>query len=232
MNRISPIDFYEFLKARNINHLYFACSVNTACSLINNGELMSKRKLSFKKLSAKDVDFAEKEKIANLWNKIILHICDLHGYLTRQNKMGPVCFVLNIDFLLETHETDLLISKKNPIYRKKGEKKAELYYSSVAELNQDFDNIIANRTAQKNMILIRDKRTSVNLQKYLTEIIIDKPGERYLLFAKAKNALLTALNQSGLEAVPFRVRNCKNFCYCLTNYSEMSEKEINEFFNP
>lgn len=232
MNRISPTELYEFLKSKNINHLYFACSVKTACSIINCGNLLSKHKLSLNKLPATGIDSAETDKAVGLWNKIIFHICDLHGYFARQNKFGPVCFVLNIEFLLDVHENDLWVSKKNPLHWKKGTKKSDLYYFSVNDFAENFENLIKNKKAHKNLILIRDKKTEVNLKKHLVEIILDKPGERHLLFMKSKKALLYALENANFQNVSFKIRNCKNFCFCSTNYAEMSEAEIKELFSP
>lgn len=232
MSTISPAELHNFLKSKGVKYLYCAASVKDACSMINCGTLMSKRQLNFKKLSTTEPTDAELEKAVSLWNKISFYTCDLHGYFTRQNKFGPVCFVINIDFLLDVNERDISISKRNPVNWKKGLKKNRLYYSSVTEFAEHFDFFLPQRIAHKNIILLRDKKSTVDLNKYLVEIIIDKPAHRHLLFTKAKKALMLALEASGIAHIPLKIRECKEFCFCEENYGKMPINEIEKLFLP
>lgn len=232
MSKIYPIELYDFLKSKNIKYLYFACTVKTACTFINRGKLMSKYKLSLNKAEFSKNGNIENDKAAGLWNKIIFNFCDLHGYFIRQNKLGPVCFVLDVDFLTEVHQNDLMITQKNPLHWKKGLKKSDFYFSSITDFSNQFSSLNEKRKIHKNMVLIRDKKTKIPLDKYLVEIILDKPGDRYLLFTKAKKALLNAIESANLKNVSFKIRKCKNFCYCQSNYTEMPEHIVKELFNP
>ncbi len=232
MGAILPLELYEFLKGKNIKYLYFATTVKNACSMINGGTLMSNRKLNFQKIPMSEPNNSDVEKNVCVWNKLHFYTCDLHGYFTRQNKTGPVCFVVNIDFLLQVHKNDLSISKRNPLIWKKGLTKSQIYYSSVDEFSENFDSFIEKRSAHKNIILLRDKKSSVDLNKFLVEIIIDKPAQRHLLFTKAFKALKNALVNAKLTDIPLKARECKNFCFCQDNYNAMSTKEIEKLFNP
>lgn len=232
MSIIPPAELHSFFKSKGVKYLYCAASVKDACSMINCGTLMSKRQLNFKKLPMAEPVNADLEKSVSIWNKISFYICDLHGYFTRQNKLGPVCFVIDIDFLLEINERDVSISKRNPINWKKGLKKSQIYYSSITEFAECFDTLIPARFAHKNIILLRDKKSTVNLNKYLLKIILDKPAHRHLLFTKAQKALKSELENSGIAHIPLKVRKCEEFCFCQANYSKMQVNEIEKLFLP
>ncbi len=232
MISVSPTELYEFLISKGVKHLYCATTVRNACSMISCGTLMSKHQLKFKELPMTEPINADLEKVVSVWNKISFYTCDLHGYFTRQNKLGPVCFVVDIDFLLEIHEKDLYVSKRNPINWKKGLLRNQICYSSVSEFAEQFDNLIPKRIAHKNIVLVRDKKSAVKLNKYLVEIILDKPAHRHLLFTKSQNAIKCSLKTAKLENIPLKIRECTEFCFCEANYGEMTIDEIEKLFLP
>lgn len=232
MIAVSPKELHSLLKSKGVKYLYCANSVKNSCSILKCGELISKHQLNYKKLPMTEPVNSDLEKSASVWNKTLFFICDLHGYFARQNKHGPVCFVMDIDFLLEIHEKDLYITKRNPINWKKHLKQNQICYSSVAEFAEEFDSLLPERRAHKNIILVRDKKSIIDLKKYLVKIILDKPAHRHLLFLKAQEALKSALEKSELTNVPLKIRNCKDFCFCETNYGEMTIEEIEALFLP
>lgn len=232
MISLSPKELYQFLKSKGIDRLYYATTVKNSCSMLNCGELMSNHQLNYRRYPMTDPIDPSLEKTFCMWNKIPFYICDLHGYFSRQNKIGPVCFAIDIDFLLELHERDLYISKRNPMYRKKGMRRNKICYSSVAEFKKAFDSLIPERIAHKNIILVRDKNSTVDLRKYLVEITLDQSAHRYMLFSKAQKALKSALESSGIAQVPLKIRECQKACFCQTNYGTMTVDRIERFFLP
>lgn len=232
MKAILPEELYKFLKSKNIEHLYFATTVKNACSMLNCGELMSPHQLSFQKLPMSLIENSDTYKQSSMWNKISFYLYDLHGYFARQNKLGPVCFAIDINFLLELNEKDLYISKRNPLNWKKGLKRNQICYSSVTEFAEEFEDLLPCRTAHKNIILIRDKKSKIDLRKHLAKISLDKLENRHLLFKKAETALYNALEHSGLEKALLNVKKCDSFCFCQLNYSAMTRDEIEKLFLP
>ncbi len=232
MISISPKELHQLLKDKGVEYLFFSCTVRNACTMLQSNTLMSLLQLSHKQLPMTQVDDATLYKQACMWNKIPLYLYDLHGYFLRQNKLGPVCFKISVDFLLEIDERDLCISKRNPFYRKKNMTRNDICYSSVAEFSKIFDSLYNDKKIHKNIILIRDKKSQINLSKYLKEISLDILENKHLLFKKAKNALISVLEKSNLNHITFKVNKCKNFCFCQTNYGEMSVNEIEKLFLP
>ena len=164
---VSPKELYKFLKDKGIDYLYFSTTVKNACSMIDYDTLMSLRVLSLNELPMSSVDNEDTYKRCHMWNKIPLYLCNLHGYFSRQNRNGPVCLKISVDFLLDIHDRDLYISKRNPLNWKKTLTKNDICYSSVEEFSECFDTLNSQRKIHKNIILIRDKKSQISLSNCL-----------------------------------------------------------------
>lgn len=229
---ISPKELHNFLKSKGVEYLYFSSTIRNACSMICSDTLMSLRVLSLNELPMTPVEDADAYKRCYMWNKISLYLCNLHGYFARQNKNGPVNFKISVDFLLEIHERDLYISKRNPLNWKKSLTKYDICYSSVDEFSENFATLYNERKIHKTIILVRDKRSQIKLSKYLIDVSLDYMHDRHLLFKKSENAIKQALNNSGLSHIPVRSLKCNNSCFCQTNYKEMTKSDLEKLFLP
>lgn len=229
---VSPTELYKLLESKGIRYLYYSSTVRNACSMIRANTLMSFRLLSLNEITISPIVNIDLYKQSSMWNKIPLYLYNLHGYFTRQNKNGPVCFKLSIDFLLKIHSRDLYISKRNPLNQRSNLTKYDLCYSSVEELSQCFDALYNERKIHKTIILIRDKKSQIDLSEYLCEISLDYLNDRHLLFKKSEQALNNALKESGLGHLSVKPFKCEKFCFCQTNYNEMSREELEYLFLP
>lgn len=229
---VSPKELHNFLKGKGIEHLYFSTTIKNACSMIGSDTLMSFRVLSLHELPMSPVNDTDAYKRCYMWNKIPLYLCNLHGYFARQNKNGPVCFKISIDFLLEIHDRDLYISKRNPLNWKKSLTKNDICYSSVEEFSESFSSLYNERKMHKTIILIRDKRSQIKLSKYLLDVSLDYLQDRHLLFKKSEKALTQALKDSGLNHISVTPFKCDNSCFCQTNYKEMAKADLEKLFLP
>lgn len=232
MIAVSPTELHQFLKKKEVKYLYFSSTVRNICSMIHSDTLMSMRLLSLNKLPITDVDNPDAYKQSSMWNKIPLYLCNLHGYFPRQNRNGPVSLKISIDFLLEIHQRDLFISKRNPLNWKNSLTKKDICYSSVDEFSETFDTLYDERKMHKTIILIRDKKSQINLSKHLVEISLDYLDDKHLLFKKSQKALTEALNKSNLNHVPFTTSRCNGFCFCQINYNEMTKEDLENLFLP
>ncbi len=229
---ISPKELHSFFKSKGVEYLYFSSTVKNACSMIRSDTLMSLRVLSLNELRMTPVENTDSYKRCYMWNKISLYLCNLHGYFARQNKNGPVNFKISIDFLLDIHERDLYISKRNPMNWKKSLTKNDICYSSVDEFSESFSSLYNERKMHKTIILIRDKRSQIKLSKYLFDVSLDYLQDRHLLFMKSEKALKQALKASGLNHIPVTPLKCDNSCFCQTNYKEMAKADLEKLFLP
>ncbi len=229
---ISPAEMHKFLKSKGVEYLYFSTTVKNACSMIRSDSLMSLRLLSLNELPMTPIDNVLSYKQSNMWNKVPLYLCNLHGYFTRQNRNGPVNLKISVDFLLDIHARDLSVSKRNPLNWKSNLTKTDICYSSVEEFSKTFDTLYNDKKIHKTLFLIRDKNSQISLSKYLCEISLDYLHDRHLLYKKSEKILKEVLNQSNLNNIPFITLKCNNFCFCQTNYSEMTRQELENLFLP
>lgn len=229
---ISPKELHNFLKSKGVKYLYFSSTVRNACSMIYSDTLMSLRVLSLNELPMSSIADTAYYKRCSMWNKIPLYLCNLHGYFARQNKNGPISFKISVDFLLEIHDRDLYISKRNPLNWKKNLTKSDICYASVEEFSENFSTLYDKRKLHKTIVLIRDKKSQIPLSKYLCEISLDYLQHRHLLFENSKKALTNALEKSKLKHIPVKVMRCNNFCFCQANYYEMTREKLEILFLP
>lgn len=210
---ISPVEMHEFLKSKGVEYLYFSTTVKNVCSMIRSDSLMSLRLLSLNELPMTPIDNALSYKQSNMWNKMSLYLCNLHGYFTRQNRNGPVNLKISVDFLLDIHARDLSVSKRNPLNWKNTLTKNDICYSSVEEFSKSFDTLYDERKMHKTIFLIRDKKSQISLSKYLCELSLDYLNDRHLLYKKSEKVLKEVLNQSNLNNIPFKTLKCDSFCF-------------------
>jgi len=229
---ISPAEMHDFLKSKGVEYLYFSTTVKNACSMIRSDSLLSLRLLSLNELPMTSVDNELSYKQSNMWNKVPLYLYNLHGYFTRQNRNGPVSLKISVDLLLDIHARDLSVSKRNPLNWKSNLTKNDISYSSVEEFSKTFDTLYKERKIHKTIFLIRDKKSQISLSKYLCEISLDYLHDRHLLYKKSENALKEALNQSNLSHIPLKTLKCNSFCFCRSNYNEMTRQELENLFLP
>lgn len=232
MLSVSPTQLYDFLKSKGVDYLYFSSTVKNTCSMLCSNTLMSLRVLSLNELPMTPIDNENAYKHSCMWNKISLYLYNLHGYFTRQNKNGPVSLKISVEFLLDLHEKDLYISKRNPLNWKSTLTKNDICYSSVEEFSEIFDTLYDERKIHKTIILIRDKKSKIDLSKHLCEVSLDYLNNKHLLFKRSEKALKDVLKASHLNHIPFTILKCDNFCFCQTNYNEMTKDELENLFLP
>ncbi len=232
MSDLTPKEFYIFLKENGINELYFFTTVRSACSMLHARELLSPYQLSYRGLPASVIGSEASYKVNNMWNKIPLYLDDLHPYYKNRNLLGPVYMGINVDFLLNIDEKDFRVSKKRPTKASKFEDKEDLFYSSIEEFANDYQNIIPGHRLQNVVVLIRDKRSHISLDKYLTSFYLDKLRTRHMLYKKANKALYAAVLELSHDA-RMNVRRCEDpACRCHDSYDKLNIDDAEKLFLP
>jgi len=235
MIKVSPEELYDFLSNKKLYYFYHANTVKTSCTLIRQKGLLSRGEIEARGLPMTTQFSDNIDKQFDVWNDIFFDIVDLHGYFPRQNAYGPVCFKIRNEFLLDNNLPNICITKNNPIYWRVGMTEEERYYSSVNEYIAEFEKCMRNNTIQTKMFTIHSTRKRIPYKKYLAEIILDNPAvevNNISLYALAKEALLTALNDSKMSAGILKTRICNN-CFCKNNYfNQVSVDELEKLFKP
>lgn len=233
MSKINTHELVNYLKQNNINYLYHANTVATSCTFIEHGGLLSRgtvEKLGLFQTHQKS-DYIDKQ--YKVWNDIFLDTQDLHILFNRNNKYGPVVFKFNIDILNMKDLPPLWITKDNPQYWGGNQNLSERYFQSTEEYlttNNQYET-------QRKMLTLKEVLTKIPFFPYLEEIILDNPAvslkNKGNLFEKAKNELINSLN-TNLEFKNkniLKIRNCKNTCYCKSNYlKEVAPTKLKTLF--
>ena len=235
MIKISPEELYDFLSSKKFKYFFHANTVKTSCTLIRQNGLLSRGEIEARKLPMTPQFSDDIDKRFDVWNDIFLDIVDLHGYFPRQNVYGPVCFKISNEFLLDKNLPNICITKNNPIYWNVEMTEEEKYYSSVNEYIVDFEECMRNNTIQTKMFTIHNTGKRIPFKKYLVEVILDNPAVKVnnvALYALAKEALLTSLNDSEISADILKTRTC-NGCFCKDNYlNQVTTDELEKLFKP
>ena len=226
---INKKEFCEFLRSMGINHLYHANTVQTSCTFIDAGGLLSRGAVEAYNLIQTFQSSDNIDKKYNVWNDIFLDSYDLHNLFKRRNYYGPVSFKFNIDILNDERLPKLWITKDNPIYWRANQKNHERYFKNILELKQNYSEEV-----WKKMITLRDTFEPLSFNPYLEQIILDNPLVRIgdiRLFKEAKVALINALERNNMDTSILVTRKCKFNCSCRINYLEqVRTQELKKLF--
>ncbi|MCY8859094.1 hypothetical protein [Bacillus atrophaeus] len=216
---LNRLELHSFLVQEGIKYLYHANTVQTACTFIEQGGLLSRGLVEDKYLIQTPQQSDKDDKAFNVWYDIFLDNHDLHASFNRQNKYGPVLFKISIDILKDKSIPPIWITKDNPIFWKESQHDNERYYQDLTELKSEY-----NINSYKQMITLRFAHTPLFFKDNLIKIIYDNPGVKCgetHFYQLGKDALSNAIKNSKFDYsnVARKVRDCKpNECYCKDNY--------------
>ncbi|KGO81565.1 hypothetical protein Q763_07935 [Flavobacterium beibuense F44-8] len=165
---------YHILKDKKIEHLYHANTVLTSLTFIEQESLLSRAYVENNNLNQTPQKSDKEDKKYNVWNDVFLDALDLHTKYSRPNKYGPILFVLNLDLLLSPYFETILITKTNPWYWKDSTLLSEKYYSNLEDVRNDY--LSGEKIDAQIMFTFRNIEQKLNLKRYLSKIIIDKPS--------------------------------------------------------
>ena len=169
----------------------------------------------------------EIDKKYDVWDRIFLDVFDLHEYFHRENRYGPVCFVLDVALLLDEKLPNIQITTNNPIYWK-GKNNQTNYYSAIDEYIDIFDECKSKKTIQQKMVTILGNNYILPFNGYLRGILIDTiPNSE--ISQNAYEKLLSSLIELGYDPRLLHKRECKN-CYCSENYLKYDKSIIQKLF--
>lgn len=227
--RLNNKELFELLSEKGIHHLYHANTVRTSRTFIEQGGLLSRGAVESKGLEQTPQSSDEIDKIFDVWNDVFLDTVDLHTYFNRQNYYGPVLFKLTTVFLNEL-DIEIWVTKDNPINWNQEMTMEQKYFSSVAELRENWDSY----ARQRKMTTIKNNSEPI-LLNYVEEVIYDNPGvmnkETGLVFF---NQGMADLKESLKVNPPFKnkftTRTCSG-CFCRSNYlHQHTILELNRLF--
>lgn len=207
------IKIVEKLKKLGIYELYHANAVITSLTFIDNKGLISKGVVNDKKLMRADQDTDKNDKKVNIYYDIFFDTSDVHYETNDVNDYGPVLFIFNVDMLAKLDNSEVKVTRVNPIYWRDDMNDKEKYL----DCSEILDNL--KKGDFNNQITINNFKNVLNFN-YLKEIIVDDPGVgNELLLKNALSELEKRMKLQNITA-PITIRDCKH-CSCKEKYYNM-----------
>ncbi len=231
---LNPKKLHGVLKAKKINSLFHANTVLTSLTFIEKRALLSRAYVESNGLFQTPQKSDDLDKEFNVWDDFFFDGLDLHQRYRRANHYGPVLFVFDLDLLLAPSLPFLLVTRKNPLYWKVGEPLSERYCSSTDYIDEYY---MSGKVLDASiMFTLRSPGTFLKLNKYLKEIIVDRPSILITLkIGGQMNAgkfvhdeIRKALDSNGLAHLPVNFRGF-HACACNWNYTYMYANNFEEF---
>ena len=111
---LNTLAVYEILKSKGVDFLYHANSVQTSCTFLKNGSLLSRGVVQRRGFRQTEQPSDVIDQKYGVWLDIFTDSVDIHQRANRRNTYGPVLFKINIDILKTLNLPPLWITKKNP----------------------------------------------------------------------------------------------------------------------
>lgn len=202
----------QILKEKGILRLYHANRVETTCTYLENGGLLSRGAVDDRGLCQTPQQSDETDQEVDVYYDIFLDSVDIHQRSRNLNKYGPITFVYFIDVIDALPEGAIRITKDNPIRWKAGMSEAEKYFLGEEELRAVFQK---GNFAQHFTIRHQTEPLPFDC---LEKIIIDDPGvEDTTHFERACQHLQQLMAVHAPKSF-LEVRKCAPGCRCQETY--------------
>jgi len=236
---LNPKRLYAILKDKGINHLFHSNTLLTSLTFIQQRALLSRGYVSDQGLPQTEQPSDPEDKLYNVWNDVFMDGQDLHKRYNRPNKYGPVLFVMKPELLLMPELCPILVTKVNPWYWKNYPAWEGRYFEDPEEIKEKY--LTGKMMDSYCMFTLRSPEKTIKLNKFLQEIIVDKPGFKVVLRNTGEekelgiavhDKLRASLDENGLQQIPIRFRHADEkftWCRCNWHYSQLKLLEKEEF---
>ena len=234
---LNPKSLYAVLKAKGITSLYHCNTVLTSLTFIEQRALLSRAYVERHGLIQTPQNSDAEDVAYNVWDDVFMDGIDLHKKYNRLNKYGPVLFVMKLEVLVMPELCPVLVTRANPWYWKNFPKWEQRYYDNTEEIAEKY--LTGKILDSSLMFTFRAPEKTIKLNKFLTEIVVDKPrininretGKVNVGIA-VHDKLTETLKANGLGNIPIRFRHEEekfSFCTCHWRYPLLPVKDLPEF---
>jgi hypothetical protein len=219
---MNALEVLAVLRAKGVTVLHHANTVQTACTYLRAGALLSraeveKRRLHQTKQSSDDLD-----KHFGIWNDIFLDGVDIHYRSKTKNHYGPVCFEFDIDSVLRDAALSqaVQVTKKNPVNWTANEQQKDWYFASAIELSEEYTYGDFGKH-----VIVRTPSGALSLMPHLKRVVLDDPllnVDGMPMFDAALKDLQDAA-KDGKVIVKFAKHQCQSDCRCTATYGKYGQ---------
>lgn len=225
-------DIYAVLQMIGATHLHHANSVETSCTFLEQGGLLSRGYVEDHGLKQTPQSSDALDKKYGIWDRIFVDHVDIHDRAGRKkgpNQYGPVLFVLNLEILLHLPMgTDVTATRINPIHWLGTKLDSERWFQSAEELAKnigfgDFDK----------MLMIRTPAETLQFPQRHALVIIDNPDRKLSsgedAYAHAVARLKGAAAKGNVQ-LAIQPRICAGSCVCVQKYGKYNRSNFDLYF--
>jgi hypothetical protein len=207
---------YSVLIKKGIHFLFHANTVTTSCNFLKLGGIASRGYISDLRMpqTPQSSDVADQK--LGLWYDVFIDSVDIHDRARKRNDYGPVIFVLSVDIMNNLPlDSEVLVTKKNPIYWIDGEPTSNRLFLTPEELSSSFE-----KGTFGQMLIVRTPGGFLPFTDKVVPVVLDDPqrplskGNLAYDFANAK---LRAV--AGKTSIVSK-RQCMYGCKCLEQYKD------------
>jgi len=215
--------------------MYHCNTLMTSLTFIENRALLSRKYVQDNGLKQTPQRSDAEDVAYNVWDDVFMDGFDIHKKYKTPNKYGPILFVMKPEVLLMPEICPVLVTKANPWYWKNYPTWESRYVQSAEEIQEKY--LTGKIKDSMMMFTFRSPGTSIKLNKFLKEIVIDQPGYKIMttnrdLGEMVYTKITGALQANGLGQIPVRFRHADekfHWCSCKYQYSQLNILDRTEF---
>lgn len=189
----------------------------TSCTFLQLGGLASRGYVAAHGLRQTPQYSNEADKRLGVWYDVFTDGVDIHARGSIRNNYGPVLFQLPANILLRLPpETDVVVTRKNPVHWRPGESPSDRYFMSLQELTAGYQY---GEFGQH--VILRNQGGFLPFVNLPVRIVLDDP-QRSLesgadVYANSARKLQSAA-KTGKVAVQITKRSRRLGCSCLSGH--------------
>ena len=218
--KLKAADVEDTLRKMGATALFHANTVATACTFLEEGQLLSRNRVEASRLIQTPQGSDSLDRKYRIWDSVFVDAVDIHARASRRNQYGPVLFILSLSALSRTPIDNVWITRSNPTNWHPGEARSARYFPSMKQFKAGY-----GLGDFGSMLILRDTDGALPLAGRLLRVILDDPGTpvslpglEFNVFPPALRALKNAAKIGGLKAISIEVRQCHDGCLCREEY--------------
>lgn len=238
----APSDILQILKKKDFGTLYHANTVQTSCTFLGHGALISRGVVSARGWKQTYQYTDQKDQEFGIWNDIFVDVDDLHDSLDRVNFYGPVLFKIDPQALMLPGIQAVRVTRSNPSNWQSSTSDAQRYLMTLA----DVESALSSGGRWNHMLVLRQADPNgmpLVLGGVLNEIVVDDPEITLTCsdgtqvsspYAHAEQLLANHAQAGGLAGVRIVPRGIRQplhaHCQCTSGYAAMKASDLRKSF--
>lgn len=218
-------DLISVLKAKGVENLFHANTVQTSYTFLQSGYLLSRQYVGDNGLKQTAQYTDKSDKCFGVFDCIFMDTIDIHERARGRNKYGPILFRFSLDLFDKLGISTVRFTKRNPSKWTHIDAIEDRYYTSMDEVVEKY-----SKGNFDSMLVINESK--IPLRGNLLSITIDDPNMHWLdnRESVAREALMT-LRRAGAQSSLIKMgikrsfRQCERAeCFCIEEYNQLNDQ--------